>query len=97
MSAMVTFLLFARPALRALQGGDPQVPRTRAVLTQGVRRHANRDECVRVRLEDGQAIPTGAQGSHRLTSMLGADGFAIVTRGDGEAAAGDEVEVELLP
>jgi molybdopterin biosynthesis enzyme len=29
--------------------------------------------------------------------MLGADGFAIVTRGDGEAAAGDEVEVELLP
>ena len=96
-SAMVTFLLFARPALRALQGGDPQVPRTRAVLAQAVRRHAGRDECVRVRLENGRATPTGAQGSHRLTSMLGADGFAIVTRGDGEAAAGDEVEVELLP
>jgi molybdopterin molybdotransferase len=96
-SAMVTFLLFARPALRALQGGDPQVPRTRAVLAQAVRRHAGRDECVRVRLADGRATPTGAQGSHRLTSMLGADGFAIVTRGDGEAAAGDEVEVELLP
>ena len=96
-SAMVTFLLFARPALRALQGADPQVPRTRATLTQAVPRHAGRDECVRVRLEDGRATPTGAQGSHRLTSMLGADGFAIVTRGDGEAAAGDEVEVELLP
>jgi molybdopterin molybdotransferase len=96
-SAMVTFLLFARPALRALQGADPQVPRTRAVLTQPVRRHAGRDECVRVRLDGGQASPTGAQGSHRLTSMLGADGFAIVTRGTGEAAAGDEVEVELLP
>jgi len=96
-SAMVTFLLFARPALRALQGADPQVPRTRATLTRPVPRHAGRDECVRVRLEDGRATPTGAQGSHRLTSMLGADGFAIVTRGDGEAAAGDEVEVELLP
>jgi molybdopterin molybdotransferase len=96
-SAMVTFLLFARPALRALQGADPQVPRTRARLTRPVRRHAGRDECVRVRLEEGRATPTGAQGSHRLTSMLGADGFAIVTRGDGEAAAGDEVEVELLP
>jgi len=96
-SAMVTFLLFARPALRALQGADPQVPRTRATLTQAVPRHAGRDECVRVRLEDGRATPTGAQGSHRLTSMLGADGFAIVTRGQGEAAAGDEVEVELLP
>lgn len=96
-SAMVTFLLFARPALRALQGADPQVPRTRAALTAPVRRHAGRDECVRVRVEDGRATPTGAQGSHRLTSMLGADGFAIVTRGEGEAATGEEVEVELLP
>jgi molybdopterin biosynthesis enzyme len=28
--------------------------------------------------------------------MLGADGFAIVTAGEGDAAAGAEVEVELL-
>jgi molybdopterin biosynthesis enzyme len=31
-----------------------------------------------------------------LTSMLGADGLALIGRGDGELAAGERVEVELL-
>jgi molybdopterin molybdotransferase len=95
-SAMVTFTLFARPALRALQGAEPLPRRTRARLAQAVERSPQRDECVRVRLRDGVATPTGPQGSHVLTSMLGADGLAIVTRGEGEAAAGEEVEVEPL-
>ena len=48
--------------------------------------------------EDGwHAAPTkDAQGSHVLTSMLGADGLALIARGDGEAPAGERVEVELL-
>jgi molybdopterin molybdotransferase len=39
---------------------------------------------------------TGPQGSHQLTSMLGADALAFIPAGDGEAAAGDVVEIELL-
>jgi molybdopterin biosynthesis enzyme len=31
-----------------------------------------------------------------LTSMLGADGLALILHGDGELAAGERVEVELL-
>jgi molybdopterin molybdotransferase len=94
-SAYVTFLLFVRPALNALQGADARVPRTRAALAVDVERHPDRDECVRVRrLADGRVEPTGPQGSHVLSSLLGADGLAIVPRGDGVLPAGTEVEVE---
>jgi molybdopterin molybdotransferase len=94
-SAYVTFLLFARPALNALQGADATVPRTRAVLAVDVARHPDRDECVRVRRhEDGSVEPTGPQGSHVLSSLLGADALAIVPRGEGVLAAGSEVVLE---
>jgi molybdopterin molybdotransferase len=95
-SAMVTFTLFARPALLAMQGAEPLPARTRARLAVPVERSPQRDECVRVSLRDGVATPTGPQGSHVLTSMLGADGLAFVTRGEGEVAAGDVVEVEEI-
>jgi molybdopterin molybdotransferase len=95
-SAMVTFLLFARPALLALQGAEPHAPRIRAELTQAMRRTPGRDELVRVTLDGSRATPTGPQGSHRLSSMLGAGGLAIVPAGEGELAAGTEVVVELL-
>jgi molybdopterin molybdotransferase len=95
-SSMVTFLLFVRPALAALQGGDPAPRPGRARLTAAVPRSPGRDEAVRVRLEAGAATPTGDQGSHRLTSMLGADALALVPRGEGELPAGAEVDVELL-
>ena len=96
-SAMVTFLLFARPALLAMQGGDPALRRERAKLAVDVERSPARDECVRVRLDEGVATPTGDQASHRLSSMLGADALALVPRGDGPLPAGTEVEVEILP
>jgi molybdopterin molybdotransferase len=99
-SAMVTFQLFARPALAALQGAAPDAARATAVLGRAIARNPRRDETVRVRLthsDDGLvAEPTGAQGSHMLTSMLGADGLALIHHGDGELAAGERVEVELL-
>jgi len=56
---------------------------------------------VRVRLErreDGwHAQPTKEQASHVLTSMLGADAFAIVPADRGDVEAGERVEIELLP
>jgi molybdopterin molybdotransferase len=95
-SAMVTFILFARPALAAMQGAEHRARRVVARLAEPIPRHPDRDECVRVTLHDGVATPTGPQGSHQLRSMLGADGFAIVTAGEGNAEVGAEVEVELL-
>ena len=100
-SAIVTFQLFARPALLALQGASPEAARVAAALGQTVPRNASRDQAVRVRLDEGEdgrrvAVPTGEQGSHQLTSMLGADGLATIPAGEGELAAGDKVWVELL-
>ena len=95
-SAMVTFILFARPALAKLQGADSAAKRIRATLTQPVPRTPARDEAVRVSLSNNEATPTGPQGSHQLTSMLEADGLALITAGDGEAAKGTAVDVELI-
>jgi molybdopterin molybdotransferase len=93
-SAYVTFVLFARPALAALQGADPRLPMRRARLAVAVPRHPDRDECVRVGIDAaGAATPTGPQGSHVLSSLLGADGLAVVPRGEGTLAAGSEVDV----
>jgi molybdopterin molybdotransferase len=99
-SAMVTFQLFVRPALAALQGADPAAARARATLDEAVERNPRREQAVRVRLthaDDGlHARTTGEQGSHMLTSMLGADALALVAAGEGEVATGERVEVLLL-
>jgi molybdopterin molybdotransferase len=100
-SAMITFHLFARPALRALMGADPSGgTRARAVLDVPVPRNPNREEVVRCRVEardDGWHVaPTKEQGSHVLTSMLGAGAYALVPAGEGELAAGSRVDIELV-
>jgi molybdopterin molybdotransferase len=100
-SAMVTFQLFVRPALAALQGADPAIARTTARLDEPVKRNPRREQAVRVALTAGgdnwrAALTKGAQGSHVLTSMLGANALALIPPGEGEAAAGELVDVELL-
>jgi molybdopterin molybdotransferase len=97
---MVTFHLFARPALRLLQGAAPDDTRVSAVLDSPLPRNASRDEVVRCRLraeDDGWHVePTGPQGSHVLSSMVGAGALALIEAGEGEVAAGERVPVELL-
>lgn len=99
-SAMVTFMLFARPALLALQGADPTGRRVSATLTAPVAALPDRAQAVRVRLEETfagrTATPTGPQGSHQLRSMVGAQGLAIVPAGDTRIPAGATVSVELV-
>jgi molybdopterin molybdotransferase len=101
-SAMITFHLFARPALRALAGADPGGgTRVRGVLDVAVPRSPSREQVVRCRLDardDGFHVrPTKEQGSHVLTSMLGAGAYALVPAGDGELEVGSRVEIELVP
>ncbi|MDQ4048697.1 MAG: molybdopterin molybdotransferase MoeA [Actinomycetota bacterium] len=99
-SAMVTFQLFARPALRRLQGADPYPQLATAVLDAPLGRIRERDQavrcCLRAEADGWHARPTGAQGSHVLTSMLGAGALAIVPRGEGALERGGRVQIELL-
>jgi molybdopterin molybdotransferase len=101
-SAVVTFALFVRPALAALQGRAPErLLESEAVLATAVPRNPDREQAVRVRLEreNGRlvATPNGPQGSHIVTSLLGADALALISAGEGELAAGETVPLEPLP
>ena len=99
-SAMVTFTLFARPLLRALQGADPSATRTSAILDGPIAANPDRDQAVRCSLELGEdgwrAQPTGAQGSHVISSMIGANALAIVPAGERDLGPGERVLIELL-
>jgi len=101
-SAFVTFSLFTRPALAALQGANAERLLDReATLGVAVQRNRSLEQAVRVRLERRNgttlAFPTGPQGSHMLTSLLGADALALIPPGAGELAAGTTVALESLP
>jgi molybdopterin molybdotransferase len=99
-SAMVTFALFARPALRVLAGAVPDAQRAHARLDAPIRLNPKREQAVRCRLRsagDGwHAEPTGPQGSHQISSMLGADALALIPAGEGTLEAGASVLVEPL-
>jgi molybdopterin molybdotransferase len=99
-SAAVTFILFARPALLAMQGRDPAPRRARARLARDYPKSPGRAEAVRCRLESVDAAllahPARSQGSHVLSSMLGADALALLPAEVDGVAAGEMVEVELL-
>src|SRR5881397_3944693 len=99
-SAMVTFELFVRPALRRMAGARavdrPRVPARalEAIANPGFRRGYLRVTLTR----DGNgygARLTGDQGSAILRSMVLADGLAVVA-GDTTIPAGDAVDVILL-
>jgi molybdopterin molybdotransferase len=99
-SAMVVFALLVRPALAKLAGAEPCRMRTKAVLDEPCARAPGRVSALRCRLtlgEDGwHARPAPRQGSHVLTSMLGAEALALIPPGEGSVDAGERVEVELL-
>jgi molybdopterin molybdotransferase len=99
-SAMVTFHLFVRPALAALAGREDATLRGTAVMDEPYSKQPGRAHVVRCSLEtrdDGLHVrPTKAQGSHILTSMLGAEALAMLEVDRGDVAAGERVEIEIL-
>jgi molybdopterin molybdotransferase len=100
-SAMVTFLLLGRPAIRALLGAAPDRDRAKAVLDEDYPKCPGRAHAVRCRIEvrddAWHALTTGAQGSHILTSMLGVDALALIPAANGGVQAGEVVDIELVP
>jgi len=102
-SALVTFELFVRPALRRLAGRpdhDLRRPELRARLLEPNPPRARRREYVRAvtSAEAGHLVtrPAGAQGSASLTSMAGANSLCVLPEDAGDVAAGSDVGVLLL-
>jgi len=101
-SSMVSFELFARPALRQM-GGHRRLfrPEVEASVEEAIRRRPDgKLHLVRVIAgvgEDGRwrVRPVGGQGSHQLAAAADANALALVPDGDG-AAAGSTVNALLL-
>jgi len=99
-SAMVTFELFVRPALRRMAGADSvDRPRLRVPALEMIANPGSRRGYLRVTLTPDTggygARLTGDQGSAILRSMVLADGLAVVAP-DTTIAAGEPVDVILL-
>ena len=101
-SAMVSFELFARPALRSMTGHrDLYRPELPAVADTPLRRQPDgKLHLVRVVAttdDDGRlhVRPSGGQGSHLLRAMALANALALLPEGEG-VEAGGTVKVMLL-
>jgi molybdopterin molybdotransferase len=100
-SAMVTFEMFARPAILKMLGKSYwHKPAIEATLLDGDRNRDGRRVYLRAHVEkrDGEyfASLTGPQGSGILTSMSAANGLAIIPEDVAEVKAGDKVQVLML-
>jgi molybdopterin molybdotransferase len=100
-SAFVSFEVFVRPALRSMQGRrDVSRPRVRAEVAAPLTSPPAKRSYLRVRLshQDGRwtLTPTGAQGSHLVSSIALADGLAIVPEDVTEVPVGAQLDVQLL-
>lgn len=101
-SSMVAFLLFARPAILKMQGQRAlRKPEVEAVLLEDAHGYPDRRRYLRaiVAEENGRytASLTGPQGAGILSSMVRANGLAIIPEGTYPAArAGTTVRVMMF-
>ena len=100
-SSMVTFEQFARPAILRMMGKEILAkPTIRAIIDDDIKSTDARRVFARVVVtrRDGQyhASVTGPQGSGMLTSMVKANGLAVIPENSSGAKAGDMVEVQML-
>ncbi|HKR64776.1 MAG TPA: gephyrin-like molybdotransferase Glp [Thermoanaerobaculia bacterium] len=101
-SCFVSFHLFVAPALRKAMGvsGALFPPTLRARLLAPVRSAGDRRVYVRVALsaQDGALVarPLATQGSGSLTSMIGANGLAIMRERVTSVAEGESIDVVVL-
>jgi len=99
-SALMTFDLFVLPAIDAMLGRGRELRTASAIAAQDLPGALGRTTVVRCRTElhdDGwHVVPTKAQESHILTSMLGVDALALVPADRELIAAGEAVDIELV-
>ena len=97
-SAYVSFLLFVRPAIAALQGAvDLRLSAVRATLTSAARSPAGRRSYLRGVLTGDQVTPLSGQGSHQIAALGRANALIIVPEQETGLPEGDTVDVLVLP
>ena len=100
-SAMVSFEMFVRPAILKMLGRmDLERPTVEAMLMDEVRQKDGRRHFLRVRVEESEgeyrAYLTGGQGLGILSSMVKANGFAIIPEEWTHVQAGARVQVMTM-
>ncbi|HKA94658.1 MAG TPA: gephyrin-like molybdotransferase Glp [Streptosporangiaceae bacterium] len=99
-STFVSFHLFVRPVLEALQGLPPvPMPTTRAVLAAAVRSPEGRRSYLRGVLdaEAGKVVPLIGQASHQLGVLARANALIVVPEQVVRMEEGEPVDVVSLP
>ncbi len=99
-SAYVSFQVFARPALGAMQGYDGLgLEKVRAELTAPLRSPAGRRSFLRGVLDraGGLITPLTGQGSHQVATLGKASALVVVPEWVVQMSAGDTAEVMVLP
>ena len=97
-SAYVSFQMFVRPALAALQGAsDLSLPSVRATLTGPVRSPSGRRSYLRAVLDGSKVTPLSGQGSHQIAYLGRANALIIVPEWETRLPADDTVDVLVLP
>jgi len=99
-SAFVSFQLYVRPALSALQGLPPApLPTVRATLTAPARSPGGKRSFLRGVLdaETATVLPLTGQGSHQLGALARANALIVVPEQVTSLAAGDTADVMSLP
>jgi molybdopterin molybdotransferase len=95
-SAFVTFLLFVRPALLAMQGWrGASVTKAQAVLSKSVTNKGERPHYLRGYLEAGRFMPFENQESHALFALSRANALLRIGAGE-QISEYQTVEVVLL-
>ncbi|HWA83207.1 MAG TPA: gephyrin-like molybdotransferase Glp, partial [Fimbriimonadaceae bacterium] len=96
-SALVTFILFARPALLKMSGRQSCWPSPGSARFEGEsRKKAGRTEFLRGILEGGMVREAGEQGSHQLAALAAANCLIHFPREADRLRTGDEVAVTPL-
>jgi molybdopterin molybdotransferase len=97
-SAYVSFQMFVRPAIAALQdANDLSLPSVRATLTGPVRSPSGRRSYLRGVLNGSKVAPLSGQGSHQIAYLGRANALIVVPEWETKLPADDEVDVLVLP
>ena len=99
-SAFVSFQVFVRPALGALQGdGTRRLPSVRAALTGPLRSPPGKRAFLRGSLDSkaGTVTPLSGQGSHQVTTLGRANALIVVPEWVVHMDEGDTADVLCLP
>ncbi|WP_433501639.1 molybdotransferase-like divisome protein Glp [Sphaerimonospora sp. CA-214678] len=93
-SSFVSFVLFVKPALLAMQGlpaGPP--PTVRAVTSAPLRSPEGKRSFLRAVLSGGVVAPVHGQGSHQLAALASANALIVLPEDVTQLPQGAEVEV----